>query len=92
MNDEFPEDALPADFVDAMLDRGEASSYLASIGVRRTRATLAKIYCTGADGPPCVHEGRRRLYSKRALHAWGMRQLVAVRASPTPREKTALTS
>ena len=78
---EHPEDALPADFVEAMLDRREASVYLASVGVRRTPKTLAKIYSTRDDGPPCVHHGRRPLYSKRRLHEWGMRQLTIVRAS-----------
>lgn len=72
---EHPEDALPADFVDALLDRCEASDYLASIGVRRTPKTLAKIYSTRDDGPICVHHGRRPLYPKRKLHEWAMRQL-----------------
>lgn len=72
---EHPEDALPADFVDALLDRREASAYLASIGVRRTPKTLAKIYSTRGDAPPCVHQGRRPLYPKRKLHEWAMRQL-----------------
>lgn len=82
---EHPEDALPADFVDALLDRRQASAYLASIGVRRTPKTLAKIYSTRDDGPPCVHHGRRPLYSKRKLHEWAMRQLTVQhsRARPT---------
>lgn len=82
---EHPEDELPADFVEAMLNRSEASAYLASIGVRRTPKTLAKIYSTSDDGPPCIHRGHRPLYSKRKLHEWGMRQLTRVRASPRPR-------
>lgn len=80
---DHPEDALPADFTDAMLTRAEASAYLASIGIRRTRATLAKLYATTDDGPPCTHRGRIPFYSKRTLHAWGMRQLSKVRRSPT---------
>lgn len=87
MDSEYPEDALPEGFVDALLDRAAASTYLASIGVKRTRETLAKLHCIGASGPPCIHEGRRPLYSKRALHAWGVRQLVKLRASPTPRPR-----
>jgi len=78
---EHPEDALPENFVDALLTRDDASIYLASIGVRRKAATLAKIFSTRADGPPCVHDGRRPLYPKRQLHVWGMRQLTALRAS-----------
>lgn len=78
---DHPEDALPDDFVDALLDRREASQYLASIGVKRTPATLAKIFSTRDDGPPCVHDGRRPLYPKRLLHEWGMLQLTALRSS-----------
>jgi hypothetical protein len=77
---EHPEDALPEDFVDAMLSRLEASAYLAGIGVRRSPRTLAKILSTRADGPPCVHEGRYPRYAKRGLHEWGMRKLTEVRA------------
>lgn len=78
---EHPEDALPEGFTDGYLDRREASAYLASIGVRRTPKTLAKIYSSSDDGPPCVHHGRFPRYSKRRLHEWGMRQLSAVRKS-----------
>jgi hypothetical protein len=78
---EHPEDKLPDGFEDALLDRREASAYLETIGIRRKPATLAKLYCIGADGPPCVHDGRRVLYPKRSLHLWGMRQLTAVRKS-----------
>jgi hypothetical protein len=79
--DEHPEDVLPEDFVDELLDRREASAYLASIGVRRKPATLTKLLSIGCDGPPCVHEGRRPLYPKRRLHDWGLRQLIQIRRS-----------
>jgi hypothetical protein len=78
---EHPEDALPEDFVDALLDRREASAYLQSIGVRRTPATLAKLFSIGGDGPPCVHDGRRPLYPKRQLHEWGVGRLTMLRRS-----------
>lgn len=76
---DHPEDALPDDFEDGLLSRCEASIYLESIGVRRKSTTLAKLYCTAADGPPCVHDGRRVLYPKRLLHLWGMGQLSVLR-------------
>jgi hypothetical protein len=78
---EHPEDKLPDGFEDALLDRRQASAYLETIGVRRKPATLAKLYCIGDDGPPCMHDGRRVLYPKRLLHFWGVRQLTAVRRS-----------
>ena len=76
---EHPEDALPDDFVDGMLTRKEAAGYLADIGVPRTIATLARLYSTTDDGPPCIHRGRIPVYPKRALHEWAMRQLSRVR-------------
>ncbi|MBL8544341.1 MAG: hypothetical protein JNJ63_11100 [Hyphomonadaceae bacterium] len=85
---EHPEDALPADFADALLDRREASAYLASIGVRRTPKTLAKIYSAREDGPPCVHHGRRPLYPKRKLHEWAMRQLTLQHSRARPTQPT----
>jgi len=78
---EHPEDALPEGFIDALLTRREAAAYLSSIGVKRAPATLAKLFCIGGDGPPCHHDGRRPLYPKGLLHAWGMRQLTQLRRS-----------
>jgi hypothetical protein len=77
MSAEHPEDALPDGFIDEWLDRRAASTYLATIGVRRTRATLAKL-CSQGRGPPWRREGGRPLYSKRALHWWGIGELNAV--------------
>ncbi|MFZ2028819.1 MAG: hypothetical protein WAU68_00805 [Vitreimonas sp.] len=84
-----PEDALPEDFVDALLTRKEASQYLSTIGVRRKPATLAKLFCVGADGPPCVHDGRRPLYPKRLLHVWGVAQLTQLRRSSSEARRSA---
>ena len=86
---EHPEDALPQDFKDELLDRRQASRYLAGIGVRRAPATLAKLFSTGADGPPCVHDGRTPLYPKRQLHEWGVSQLTRVRRSARERREVA---
>jgi hypothetical protein len=81
MMEVHPEDAIPEDFVDELLDRVQASAYLASIGVRRTPATLAKLFSTRSPGPPCVHEGRKPLYPKRELHQWGASLLIGMRRS-----------
>lgn len=45
-------------FEDRLLNRKEASRELARLGIRRAPSTLAKIFCTRSDGPPCVHLGR----------------------------------
>lgn len=79
------EDDLPPDFVDELLTREEASAYLATIGVRRRPATLAKLFCMRSDGPPCIHDGRKPFYPKKQLHAWGVRQLTAPRQSSSER-------
>ncbi len=83
---EHPEDALPEGFTDAWLTRKEAAAYLASVGVRRARATLAKLSSIGDDGPPCVHQGRIPFYRKRALHLWAMRQLTRLRRGARERD------
>lgn len=86
MEPEHPEDKLPEDFVDAVLTRAEASAYLASIGVPRTKGTLANLYSHTDDGPPCFHRGRLPCYRKRALHEWAMRQLALPRRGARGRE------
>jgi hypothetical protein len=70
---------------DELLTREEASAYLATIGVRRKPATLAKLFCTRSDGPPCVHDGRKPYYPKQLLHDWGLRQLTELRRSSSER-------
>lgn len=71
----------PDDIDDELLTREEASEYLATLGVRRRPATLAKLFCTRSDGPPVIHDGRKPYYPKRQLHEWGMRQLSQLRRS-----------
>jgi hypothetical protein len=72
---------------DELLTREEASAYLATIGVRRKPATLAKLFCTRSDGPPCIHEGRKPYYPKRLLREWGLQQLTALRRSSSERRR-----
>ena len=83
----MPEDILPADFVDELLDREQACVYLATIGVRRRPATLAKLFSIRSDGPPCIHDGRKPFYPKRQLHEWGIRQLTQLRRSSSERRR-----
>lgn len=74
-------EGLAPDLEDELLTREEASEYLATMGIRRRPATLAKLFCTRSDGPPVVHDGRKPLYPKRMLHDWGVRQLTKLRRS-----------
>lgn len=66
---------------DVLLTRKEASTELLQMGIRRSPATLAKIFCTRSDGPPCVHLGRTPYYPKSMLHAWARGQLTGLRSS-----------
>lgn len=66
---------------DVLLTRQEASSCLATLGIRRSPATLAKIFCMRSDGPPVVHHGRKPLYPKRMLLSWAEAQITEVRRS-----------
>lgn len=66
---------------DTLLTRKEASRELATMGIRRAPSTLAKIFCTRSDGPPCLHLGRTPYYPKSRLHAWARSQLTDLRSS-----------
>ena len=66
---------------DVLLTRKEASRELAALGIRRSPNTLAKIYSTGSNGPPCVHLGRAAYYPRSLLHAWVRQSLTAPRVS-----------
>lgn len=66
---------------DVLLNRKEASRELATLGIRRAPSTLAKIFCTRSDGPPCTHLGRTPYYPRSKLHAWARSQLTDLRSS-----------
>lgn len=55
---------------DRLLSRKEASRELAELGIQRSPATLAKIFCTRQDGPPCRHLGRTPYYLRSELLEW----------------------
>lgn len=69
------------DLHDVLLNRKEASRELAALGIRRAPSTLAKIFCTRSDGPPCTHLGRTPYYPRRKLHEWARSQLTGLRSS-----------
>ncbi|KRB40945.1 MAG: hypothetical protein V4514_05600 [Pseudomonadota bacterium] len=74
--------AVPsADGDDDLLTRAEASQFLLRFGVRMKPTTLARVWSTGGDGPPCIHVRRRPLYPRGVLRAWAERQSTGLRAS-----------
>lgn len=75
------------DTEDTLLNRKEASTELLRMGIRRSPSTLAKVFCTRSDGPPCVHLGRTPYYPRSMLHDWARSQLTAVRSSSSQARK-----
>lgn len=64
---------------DVLLTRQEASTFLASLGVRLKPATLARLWSTGGDGPPCRHVRAKPFYPKGLLGDWARSQISEVR-------------
>ena len=71
----------PGETDDILLTRKEASRVLATLGIRRAPSTLAKIFCTRSDGPPCTHLGRTPYYPRSKLVEWAESQLTGLRSS-----------
>ncbi|WP_374275846.1 hypothetical protein [Brevundimonas sp.] len=72
---------------DVLLNRKEASRELLKMGIRRSPATLAKIFCTRSDGPPVTHLGRTPYYPRSLLHDWARSRLTGLRSSSSqPRQ------
>lgn len=74
---------------DPLLTRKEASTELLRMGIRRSPSTLAKIFCTRSDGPPCTHLGRTPYYPKSLLHDWARSQLTGLRSSSSQPRRAA---
>lgn len=74
-------DQTPGSGPDVLLTRKEASRELLAMGIRRAPSTLAKIFCTRTDGPPCTHLGRTPYYPRGELHRWAREQLTELRSS-----------
>lgn len=74
---------LDPDFnqINDLLTRKAASTELLRMGIGRTPATLAKIFCTRSNGPPCVHIGRTPYYPKKLLQDWARSQMTNLRTS-----------
>lgn len=64
-----------------LLSRKEASAYLVRFHVRLKPATLARMWCVGADGPPCRHIRGRPFYPRGELRTWALRQRTGLRTS-----------
>lgn len=68
-----------------LLTRKEASDFLATLGVRLKPATLARLWSTGGNGPPCVHHRNRPRYPRHVLRAWAAEQTTGLMRSAAER-------
>lgn len=69
---------------DDLLTRAEASAFLALMGVRLKPATLARLWSTAADGPPCRHIRSKPFYPRGLLRAWARSQISEIRTAAPP--------
>ena len=67
-----------------LLTRAEASAFLAQCGVRLKPATLARLWSTGSNGPPCRHVRSKPFYPRGLLRAWAEAQITEVRTGAPP--------
>lgn len=66
---------------DDLLTRSEASEYLRNFGIRMKPATLARLWSTGGDGPPCRHIRGKPFYPRQVLRQWAESQDTGLRSS-----------
>ena len=71
-----------------LLTRKEASDFLATLGVRLKPATLARLWSTGGNGPPCVHHRNRPRYPREVLRTWAAEQTTGLMRSPAERRRS----
>lgn len=69
---------------DDLLTRTEASAFLAQCGIRLKPATLARLWSTGSNGPPCRHIRSRPYYPRGLLRDWARAQMTDVRTGAPP--------
>ena len=62
-----------------LLTRAEASAFLGLLGVGLKPATLARLWSTGANGPPCRHVRSKPFYPRGLLRQWAATQITDVR-------------
>ena len=81
---DIEEEAPSTDGDEDLLTRAEASAFLALLGVRLKPATLARLWSTASNGPPCRHIRSRPYYPRGLLRAWAKAQITEVRTGAPP--------
>lgn len=76
-----PAEAVADACDDDLLTRKEASAFLVQFGIRMKPETLARLWSTGGNGPPCRHIRRKPYYPRGVLRDWALAQVGDLRAS-----------
>lgn len=79
-----PDPPGPAVEEGPLLTRGEASEFLAQRGIRLKPTTLARLWSTRSDGPPCRHVRSKPFYPRNLLAAWAASQITELRTGAPP--------
>ncbi len=82
---DFPASESPVAIDADLLTRREASDFLATLGVRLKPSTLARLWSTGGNGPPCVRHRNRPRYPREVLRTWAAQQTTGLMRSPAER-------
>ena len=67
-----------------LLTRKEASAFLAQFGIRMKPETLARIWSTGGEGPPCRHIRHKPYYPRGVLRDWARSQIGELKSAAPP--------
>jgi hypothetical protein len=85
MGDQIPRIGRAIDVTDfdpnQLLDRAETAAMLTRLGFKISKQTLAKLACTGTDGPEYQLAFGRALYRAGAARAWAESRMSAPRRS-----------
>lgn len=79
-----PAVVTPGSDDDDLLTRKEASAFLVQFGIRMKPETLARLWSTGGNGPPCRHVRHKPFYPRGVLRVWALGQVSDLRASAPP--------
>lgn len=83
--DGAPAPATDPEADDVLLTRKEASQFLLTLGVQLKPSTLARLWSTGGNGPPCVHHRNRPRYPRGVLRDWAAAQTTPLQRSSSER-------
>ena len=81
---EVREEAGAGAGADDLLTRAEASAFLSQLGIQLKPGSLARLWSTGSNGPPCRHIRSKPYYPRGLLRDWARSQITDVRTGAPP--------